>query len=122
MNILIVYFEPVIGHMLHEVLELEGHTVTMTQSVSEAMRALEESSDPFLLFTDNLHVNPEVRVRLAVLHDRPDLRDRVWVVNEAVWSDPVWTAAGLIDEHLRMPYTVEQLLDLIDAHAKSSPY
>lgn len=121
MKVLILYFEPVIGHMLKEVLELEGYTVICTQNASEAIRAIEDSSDYYLLITDNLQVNPKVREALAVLRDRPELRQRVWIVGMAVFNNPAWVTDGLIDEHMPMPFTVEQLLRVVEAHVGLPP-
>lgn len=117
MKVLIVYVDPGIRHMLQQVLEVEGHTVICTRRGAEVIRAIEESDDSYLLFTDNLHVNPSVREALAILRDKPALRQRVWVVNVAVRSDPAWIADALIDEHLPMPFSVEQLFRLVEAHA-----
>lgn len=122
MKILILYFEPAIGHMLKGILELEGYTVIFTQNASKATRVIEDSSDYYLLFTDNLHVNLDVRDALASLHDRQEIRQRVWVVNLAVWSDAAWMSDGLIDEHMPMPFTVEQLLRVVEAHMVLPPY
>jgi hypothetical protein len=117
MKILILYVEPTIWYMLQQVLELEEYADIRTRNSSEAVRDIEESTDSYLLLTDNLHVNPEVREALAVLRDNSDLRQRLWVVNLAVWSESAWITDGLIDEHLAMPFTVDQVLSIVEAHA-----
>ena len=51
--------------MLKGVLELEGYTVILTQNASKATRAIEDSSDSYLLMTDNFHLNLDVREALT---------------------------------------------------------
>lgn len=117
MQILILSFEPSIMHILQMVLEAEDYTVVVTRSATEAVRIIEDSSDSFVLFTDNYHVNEEGQRAFTLLRDRPELRHRVWIVGmTAMRDDSTSMAAGLMDEHLSMPFTVEQVIRIVEAH------
>ena len=102
-------------------MEIDDYTSIATRSFAEALSIIENSSDSYLLFTDNLQVNPEVRNALASLRDRPELRQRVWIVGLAVFNNTAWITDGLIDEYLPMPFTVDQLFDIVEAHASDPP-
>jgi DNA-binding response OmpR family regulator len=117
MQILILSFEPSIMHILQMVLEAEDYTVVVTRSATEAVRIIEDSSDSFVLFTDNYHVNEEGQRAFTLLRDRPELRHRVWIVGmTAMRDDSASIVAGLMDEHLPMPFTYEQLRCIVEAH------
>ncbi len=119
MKILILYFEPSVRQMLQMVLEIEDYTVIATQSASEAVDAIENTSDSYLLFADNFHLNPEAQQAFTVLHDRPDLRIRVKIVGVSATSQGArqWITDNLIDEHLEVPFNLDQVLHIVEAHA-----
>lgn len=118
MSIVILEFEPTIQQMLQMILEVEGYTVTSSQAAAEAMRAIEAAGESCVLFADNFHVNPEAQQAFTMLRDRPQLRQRVWVVGMVVFPEPArqLIANGLMDEHLGMPFTVDQVLAIVTAH------
>lgn len=121
MKILILYFEPSILRLLQFVLKAEGYPFTATPDASEAIQTIEDSADSYLILTDNLQVNREVREALAALKDRPSLRSRLWIVSLTVFDVPTWMREGLIDEHMPMPFSADQVWNLIEAHVGPPP-
>lgn len=123
LNILILNFEPSNAQILEFTLELEGYTVMVTQSAAETLRIIESSSDVFVLLADNYHVNPEARQAFTMLHQRAEVRSRVTIIGLAAL--PAFEsvaihmkAVGLMDDHLCMPYTIEQLIRIVESHDK----
>jgi hypothetical protein len=87
MNFLILYYELSIGRLLQMVLEAEESIVTTTQHAAEAIRAIEDTSDSYLLVADNFYLNPEAQQAFTMLHNCPDLRSRVTIVGVSAMSE-----------------------------------
>ncbi len=123
MKILILFYESSIGHILQMVLEAEEYTVTTTQHATEVIRAIEESNDSYLLFADNFHLNPEAQQAFTDLHDRPDLRRRVKIVGVSAMREGVrpWITENLIDDHLAMPFSQDDIVHIVEAHTTDQP-
>lgn len=136
MNILILYFNPDVQELLELVLDVENYDWIATQHATEAIRIIAESADSCLLLADNFDVNPEARQAFTMLHDRPDLRQRVWVVGASALHDVTvipWLTDGMIDEHLHLslnpdledqcsdPDQIDQFLAIIAAHTSDPP-
>ncbi len=124
MNILILYYDPSVGHLLQMVLEAEEYTVTATRNATEAIHAIEDSSDSYLLFADNFYLNPEAQQAFTMLHNRPDLRRRVTIVGVSAMSEGARQrlANNMIDDHLALPFNVDQLLRVVEAHTSDPPH
>lgn len=72
-----------------------------------------------MLLTDNFSANPEALEVLTMLRQRPELRQRVRVIGISGRSDVVptpWMTDGLM-ERVPLPYTYDQLLDIVKANA-----
>lgn len=122
MKILILYFEPSNRQFLQLCLEGDGYTSIAMQSAAEVVQTIEDSSDYFLLFTDNYHVNPEAHEAFTTLRARPELRQRVWIVGLTALDVLArqLQADGLMDEHLPLPFTLDQVLDTVEARARQT--
>jgi CheY-like chemotaxis protein len=123
MKILILYFEPSVMKMLEACLTAEGYSVTSTADASEAIKAIEDTSDSYLLIADNFHLSPGAQQAFTTLHNRPDLRNRVKIVGVSAMSQGAyeWIADNRIDDHLTMPFSLDHLLDVVRAHVGLPP-
>lgn len=123
MQILILYLEPSVMKLLEACLMAEGYSVTSTANASEVIRAIEDTSDSYLLMADNFHLSPEAQQAFTTLYDRPDLRNRVKIVGVSAISKGAyeWIADNRIDDHLSMPFSWDHLLEVVRAHAGFPP-
>lgn len=124
MRVLFLYFETTIRYPVQAVLEIEDYIVIATRQATEVIHIIEESNDSYVLLTDNFGVNPEAIEALAVLRQRPELRQRVRVIGISGRSDVAstpWMTDGLMDAHLPLPYTYDQLLDIVKANSGGAP-
>ncbi len=115
-TIVALYFDPSIGSILREALELEGYAVVATREAEEALRAIGESEGLCILLTDNYVVSPVAREALSRLAAAPALRSRVRVIGMSAYH-PQSVPAGLVDGYMGLPFTMETLLETIEAHS-----
>lgn len=116
-TIVALYFDPSIGSILREALELEGYAVVVaTREAEEALRAIGESGGLCILLTDNYVVSPVAREALSRLAAAPALRSRVRVIGMSAYH-PQSVPAGLVDGYMGLPFTMETLLETIEAHS-----
>ncbi len=124
MSIAMLYFEDSNRQYSQLFLEAEGYTVMATQSATEALRAIEDSDDIDTLLADNFHLNPEAQHAFTYLSQHPTLRQRVMVVGLSAISAPYaqqWISDGLIDAHLRYPFSIEELFAVLKASGRNPP-
>lgn len=124
MNILIVYCEPTIMQLLQTVLELEGYMVVITQSAAEAVHTIEDNNDIVVLFADNIIFNRAAHEAIAILRDRPDVRQRVKTIAIDITTNHHVIQEQLHDvmaDFLPMPFTPDPLLHIVEKHTKRPP-
>lgn len=124
MRVLFLYLEESVRHMVQLVLEAEGYTIVATRSAAEAIRIIEDSTNQYVLLTDNFSVNSESLGALTTLCQHPELRQRVTVIGVSARSDVMstsWMTGRLLDDHLMMPYTYDQLLAIIERYTGGPP-
>ena len=99
------------------------HIRNTPQHATEAIRAIEDTSDSYLLFGDNFHLNPEAQQAFTELHDRPDLRRRVTIVGVSAMSEGARQrlANNLID-HLALPFSSDDIVHIVEAHTSDPPH
>lgn len=124
MNIIILSFEPNLGDMLQLILEAEGYPCVFTASADDVIRAIEGASGPTLLLADNFHLSPEAQQAFTAFRDHPELRSRVTIVGLSGMIEGArqWMTDNVIDDHVALPFTLERLLHIIEAHAGRPPY
>ena len=125
MRVLFVYFEESLKQLFHMALELEGYTITSTQSAAEAIRLLEENpNESFVLFADNTVFNEEAIHVFERLRTSPEVRRHVRAIGWNAMQDRDYLqkhADGMLDDFLPMPFTFGQLLSCVIANAAYLP-
>jgi CheY-like chemotaxis protein len=111
-RIMLVWFDPAILAMLHEVLTLEGYRITATQSARRALDRIQRSSHPYVVLMDNFHLRDEICAFAAEVFATPELHQRVRVIGVAIQYDAHLIA---LDAFIAMPFSVDGLLDPIAA-------
>ncbi len=119
MNVLILFYEVSMKGLLQSIVESEEHTVRATPFASEALQAIAEtiaSGEPTLLLADNFHLNPEATDAFTLLREQPPLRRHIKIIGvSAVGGPSKWIVNDLIDDHLSLPFSSDQLIALLDA-------
>ncbi|HEV2238650.1 MAG TPA: hypothetical protein VGR57_18475 [Ktedonobacterales bacterium] len=111
-RIMLLWFEPSILGLLHDVLRLEGYPITATQSARRAINRIVHTTHPYVVLMDNFHLGHEARALAAKVFATPELHERVRVIGLNAQRSPQLIA---LDAFIGMPFTVEGLLDPIAA-------
>jgi CheY-like chemotaxis protein len=111
-RIMLLWFEPSLLAMLHEVLTLEGYRITVTQSARRALDRLQRRSHPYVVLMDNFQVSDEARTLAQTVFATPELHERVRIVGLAAWVNQ--HALRELDDFLALPFTFDRMIEVVE--------
>ena len=122
MNVLTLYVEPSLNHVIQSVLEAEVYRVIAVRQAAEAVQTLDAQNDScFLVLVDNFQVSTEARTLLTTLRDvNQSIRRRIRIIGISAASGPSAPQSitnEFMDDFLPMPFTSDQLLSCIARNA-----
>ncbi len=117
---ILLYFESSIMRMILEVLQLEGYEVHAVRTAREALSLLaygREQLGTTVVIIDNLQVHDEGQAFLEDMRNKPTLHNHVIFICSAINAncDAARQKYGdVLDRYLVMPFTVWDLLAVLD--------
>ncbi|HEX9037367.1 MAG TPA: hypothetical protein VF808_10295 [Ktedonobacterales bacterium] len=116
MQMIMLYYVDSLEQLMRAIMELEGVPFSSTDDPDDAIRMMEASASPCVLFTDNYKANRTIRATLTRVRANSALRGKVWIVGMDTQNPltEVFLRAGLIDEWLSLPFPVEKIENLLD--------
>lgn len=122
---IVAFPDPSIRKMLFEILDLEGYAVRTTDNAAGAYEHLCTSPEPALAFIGTrLGEGTILDVLRAVAQDAGLQRHRyIEIADHDCWPEPERSELKalfrrLSVEHLPLPFTVDQLLDLVEGKGR----
>ena len=114
-KILVVDDDPVIRDMMADILEFEGHTISIARNGYEALQLLRSDED-YLVFLDIMMPAMSGKELCAVIEADPHLRKRHIIILMSAMDNLVEAASLKVDAILQKPFVVEDVIDILEPY------
>jgi CheY-like chemotaxis protein len=114
-KILVVDDDPVIRDMMADILEFEGHTISIARNGYEALQLLRSDED-YLVFLDIMMPAMSGKELCAVIEADPHLRKRHIIILMSAMDNLVEAASLKVDAILQKPFVVDDVIDILEPY------
>ncbi len=114
-KILVVDDDPVIRDMMADILEFEGHTISIARNGYEALQLLRSDED-YLVFLDIMMPAMSGKELCAVIEADPHLRKRHIIILMSAMDNLIEAASLKVDAILQKPFVVDDVIDVLEPY------
>jgi CheY-like chemotaxis protein len=114
-KILVVDDDPVIRDMMADILEFEGHTISIARNGYEALQLLRSDED-YLVFLDIMMPAMSGKELCAVIEADPHLRKRHIIILMSAMDNLEEAASLKVDAILQKPFVVDDVIDILEPY------
>jgi CheY-like chemotaxis protein len=114
-KILVVDDDPVIRDMMADILEFEGHTISIARNGSEALQLLRSDED-YLVFLDIMMPAMSGKELCAVIEADPHLRKRHIIILMSAMDNLEEAVSLQVDAILQKPFVVDDVIDILEPY------
>jgi len=112
-KILVVDDDPVIRDMMADILEFEGHAITIARNGSEALRLL-RNGEKYLVFLDIMMPVMSGKELCMRMEADPQLRERHKIVLMSALDNLEEAATLDVDAILQKPFEVDDVIEVLE--------
>lgn len=114
-NILVVDDDPVIRDMMADILEFEGHAITIARNGSEALRLL-RNGERYLVFLDIMMPVMSGKELCMLMEADPQLRERHKIILMSALDNLEEAATLDVDAILQKPFEVDDVIEVLEPY------
>jgi CheY-like chemotaxis protein len=114
-KILVVDDDPVIRDMMADILEFEGHAITIARNGSEALRLL-RNGEKYLVFLDIMMPVMSGKELCMRMEADPQLRERHKIILMSALDNLEEAATLEVDAILQKPFEVDDVIEVMEPY------
>ncbi len=114
-KILVVDDDPVIRDMMADILEFEGHSITVARNGSEALNLL-QNGESYLVFLDIMMPVMSGKELCMLMVAEPQLRERHKIILMSALDNLEEAATLDVDAILQKPFEVDDVMEVLEPY------
>ncbi len=114
-KILVVDDDPVIRDMMADILEFEGHSISIARNGSEALQLLRRGEE-YLIFLDIMMPVMSGKELCALMETDPQLRERHKIILMSALDNLEEAATLDVDAILQKPFEVDDVMEVLEPY------